>query len=234
MIFGCIPAGGKGTRLKSLGYSKELALIQGRPVIEHLINRMINSGVDKIFISTSPDKLDLIEYLSTESPYSDNLMFIIRERKGLLHAVTAPHSFIARDDYLAFGLPDTIWFPENAFESIINFRKNSSLTLGLFDSGKPESYDSVVIDENGKIKSVEVKVANPKSKWTWGIGIFKASIAPELIRLGESQNADYPLLGQAIHDYSREGDAYALELQDSSYIDIGTPEDFARARKLYT
>lgn len=233
MIYGSIPAGGKGSRLQPLGFSKELAPIAGRAVIEYLIGRMRLAGIDKIFINTSPDKTDLITYLSTKSEYKDNLVFIVRERKGLLDAVVSPHEFIKDDDYLVFGLPDTIWFPEDAFKQIIEFKNDSDLTLGLFDSGKPESYDSVVTGNSGLIKSIEVKVPSPKSIWTWGIGMLRAGIASELLRLGEKQVTNYPLFGTAMHDFAKSHDAYAVELKDSSYIDIGTPEDFEKARELY-
>ena len=59
MKYGSIPAGGLGTRLQPIGFSKELAPVGRRAVIEYLIERMISAGIDKIFINTSEDKLTL-------------------------------------------------------------------------------------------------------------------------------------------------------------------------------
>ena len=74
MKYGSIPAGGLGTRLQPIGFSKELAPVTRRAVIEFLIERMVSAGIDKIFINTAEDKSELIRYLSTKSIYKDNLI----------------------------------------------------------------------------------------------------------------------------------------------------------------
>ena len=58
MKYGSIPAGGLGTRLQPLGFSKELAPVAHKAVIEYLIERMLLAGIDKIFINTAEDKTD--------------------------------------------------------------------------------------------------------------------------------------------------------------------------------
>ncbi len=58
MIYGSIPAGGRGTRLQPIGFSKELAYVGGKAIIEHLIERMVIAGIKNIFINTASDKTD--------------------------------------------------------------------------------------------------------------------------------------------------------------------------------
>ncbi|KKU45232.1 MAG: Nucleotidyl transferase [Microgenomates group bacterium GW2011_GWA2_46_7] len=219
MKYGSIPAGGLGTRLQPLGFSKELAPVQGRAVIEYLIERMVRSGIDKIFINTAPDKTDLIHYLSDKSPYHDHLIFLVRERKGLLDGITLPQQFLRPDDELYFGLPDTIWYPKDAYIQVAH--QAGELVLGLFDTGTPERFDSVVIDHQHQIQSIEVKVQEPKTKWTWAIGKLTVRAA----RLLESN----PLFGASLHTYSQAHRAFAVQLHGSSCLDIGIPEDYAKA-----
>lgn len=231
MQYGSIPAGGLGTRLQPIGFSKELAPVAGRAIIEYLIERMVLAGIEKIFINTAEDKTDLIRYLSTKSIYRDNLIYLVRSRKGLLDGITQPAQFLRPDDELFFGLPDTIWYPLDGFSQVRD--QAGKLVLGLFDTGTPKSFDSVVINNDNKIQSVEVKVDNPSSKWTWGIGKFTVSEVPLLTKLA-SQQKGTPLFGVAVHEYTQNNPAYAVELAGSSSIDIGQPEVYAQAEQFVT
>lgn len=226
MKYGSIPAGGLGTRLQPLGFSKELAPVARRAVIEFLIERMLLAGIDKIFINTAGDKADLIRYLAEKSPYKDNLIFTVRARKGLLDGIVLPEQFLREDDELYFGLPDTIWYPKDGFAQVS--ANPGELVLGLFDTGTPERFDSVVIDDQKKIVSIEVKVASPKTKWTWAIG--KLSVrAARLLRLYESTLGEHPLFGQAMQLYCQEHLGYGVQLPGSHCLDIGIPDDYEKA-----
>ncbi|MFH1244422.1 MAG: sugar phosphate nucleotidyltransferase [bacterium] len=219
MKYGSIPAGGLGTRLQPLGFSKELAPVAGHAVIEYLIERMIFAGIDKIFVNTAPDKTDLIRYLSNKSSYHDHLIFLVRERKGLLDGIILPEQFLREEDELYFGLPDTIWYPKDGFTQLCD--TGGELVLGLFDTGTPELFDSVVIDKSGKIKSIEVQVPKPKTKWTWAIGRLTVKVARLL--------APNPLFGASLHAYCQTHPGYAIQISGSSCLDIGIPEDYAKA-----
>lgn len=228
MLYGSIPAGGLGTRLQPLGFSKELAPVGGRAVIEYLLERLILAGVDKVFINTAEDKTDLIRYLSTKSPYRDHLIFLVRERKGLLDGIVQPAQFLRDDDEIYFGLPDTIWFPKNAFTKLR--RQPGKLVLGLFDTGTPERFDSVVTDRENRILSVDVKVPAPKSKYTWAIGKLRVGEVSKLCELADKQKG-VPLFGVAVNAYAEKNPAYAVSFLRSSCLDIGRPEDYRLAEK---
>jgi dTDP-glucose pyrophosphorylase len=226
MKYGSIPAGGLGTRLQPIGFSKELAPVARRAVIEYLIERMVRAGIDKIFVNTAADKTDLIQYLATKSPYKNNLVFLVRERKGLLDGIVLPEQFLDEGDELYFGLPDTIWYPKDGFAQVRDMK--GELILGLFDTGTPKLFDSVVIDKTGQIKSIEVKVKEPKTKWTWAIG--KLSVrAARLLRQYESVQGDHPLFGVAMHAYCQDHPGYAVQLAGSSCLDIGVHDDYDRS-----
>jgi len=226
MRYGSIPAGGLGTRLQPIGFSKELAPVAGRAVIEYLIERLVLAGIDKIFVNTAEDKTDLIRYLASKSPYRDHLIYLVRERKGLLDGIVQPTPFLRPDDELYFGLPDTIWYPLDGFSHVANHK--GKLVLGLFQTGTPSSFDSVAINASGQIQSIEVKVPSPKSDWTWGIGKIEVSQVPTLIDL-VSKQAGTPLFGVAMHEYCQSHPGFAVKLENSSYLDIGQPDSYAQA-----
>lgn len=228
MKYGSIPAGGLGTRLQPIGFSKELAPVARRAVIEYLIERMVLAGIDKIFINTAEDKTDLIRYLSTKSIYKDMLVFLVRERKGLLDGIVLPEQFLREDDELYFGLPDTIWYPKDGFTQVDAMP--GELVLGLFDTGTPEKFDTVIISPSSQIKSIQVKVLNPKTKWSWAIGKMSIKAARWLKDLEQKQGKQL-LFGDAMDTYAKQFDSYAVELDTSSCLDIGSPSDYEKAEE---
>lgn len=226
MMYGSIPAGGEGTRMQPLGFSKELLLVDGRAVIEHLIERMLLAGIENIFVNTSSDKHDLIKYLSSKSPYSGRCVFMIRERRGLLDAVVQPRQFLRDDDEIYFGLPDTVWYPKNCFSQLSAFE--GAVSLGLFDTGSPEKFNSVYIDHCNVVQSVRVKDPHPGTKWTWGIGrIMVGEISKIVSPEGANLNREV-LMGEALDIYSRNNVVTALRFDKSAYIDIGEPNEYKR------
>jgi glucose-1-phosphate thymidylyltransferase len=229
MIYGAIPAGGRGSRLQPIGFSKELAPVGRRAVIEHLIERMVLAGIDKIFINTTEDKTDLIVYLASKSPYSKNCIFLVRERRGLLDGIVQPAQFLKADDELYFGLPDTIWYPKDCYKTLTGHP--GSLVLGLFDTGSPHRFDAVTTDASDRIQLIEVKVPNPQSKWTWGIGKIRISEVPRLLSPKKMKQIteNGPLCGLVLNAYAQRYPAYGLRFANSSYLDIGSREDYAQA-----
>ena len=227
MKYGSIPAGGLGTRLQPLGFAKELVPVARRAVIEYLIERMLFAGIDKIFINTASDKIDLIRYLADKSPYKNNLIFMVRQRAGLFDGVAQPAQFLKDDDELFFGLPDTIWYPTDAFKHVATLQ--SSLGLGLFDTGTPEKFDSVTIDQNQNITSIAVKVNNPKTQYTWAIGKMTVKAAKLMRQWELDRGGKTRLFGDIMFDYVKKYEGKAVEFVGSKCLDIGIPEDYEKA-----
>ncbi len=228
MLYGTIPAAGLGTRLQPLGFSKELAIVGDRAVIEYLIERMIVAGINKIFVTVDPDKLDIPRYLSTKSPYKNNLVFIVKERQSLADDVFSPVKFLKKTDTLYFGLPDTIWYPKDGFN--ILKKQEGNVVLGLFYSDHPENFGAVQIDDKNTIIEIEDKNPNPKSNWIWGIG--KVTVEAARLMLGLLPKSDKPeerLLSVALNLYKDKYPCFATKIENSSYFDIGRKEDYQHA-----
>jgi len=229
MRYGSIPAAGAGARLQPLAYSKELALVDNKAVIEHLLERMILSGIDKIFITIDPDKLDIPKYLSVKTKYKDNLVFIVKhENHSLTDDLLAPVKFLKNCDQLFFGLPDTVWFPENGFKII--GKQKGDVVLGLFYSEHPEKFGSVTTDKNNNIVIIEDKKVNPKSNWVWGIGKIKVSCAKQILEsLPQSVDPNKRLISDAINAYKKQSSVFGIKLKNGCYLDIGTKDDYKKA-----
>src|SRR5579871_6054947 len=175
-MIGIIPAAGAGQRIQPLGCSKELLpvgsrVIEGaeRPkaVSEYLVERMIAAGATQICMVISAEKTDIVKYYS-ERDYAAEIFYAVQQRPaGLCDALFRAGPFTRHHDHVLIGLPDTIWFPENAYRAALE-DSSEGVNLVLFPVLNPEVFDAVVCDDNGFVRRVEVKVPRPASHWIWG------------------------------------------------------------------
>src|ERR687896_525861 len=123
-MWGIIPAAGKGSRIQPLAFSKELLPVGSRrdggterplAVSEYLVERMIAGGASRICFVVSPGKSDIVEYYGGKG-YSADVRYAVQPQPlGLCDAIFRALPFIAEDEAVLVGLPDTIWYPEDGF-----------------------------------------------------------------------------------------------------------------------
>src|SRR3954447_7084863 len=61
-VVGVVPAAGYATRLQPLDRSKEVLHVDGRPVIDYLVERMRVGGCSELRVVTRPEKEDVVAY----------------------------------------------------------------------------------------------------------------------------------------------------------------------------
>jgi dTDP-glucose pyrophosphorylase len=174
-VIGIIPAAGAGQRIQPLGCSKELLPVGARvvdgverpkAVSEYLVERMIAAGATQICMVISAEKSDIVRYFA-ERDYAAEIFYVVQQQpRGLCDALFRAEPFVRDDQPVLIGLPDTIWFPENAYTPAIN--QNADVNLVLFPVQNPAVFDAVVCDELGYVERVEVKRADAHSHWIWG------------------------------------------------------------------
>jgi glucose-1-phosphate thymidylyltransferase len=234
-MWGIIPAAGAGTRIQPLAFSKELLPVgsdvsggdeRPRAVSEYLIERMVNGGADKICFVISPGKSDIVNYFGGNA-LSATIFYAVQPRPaGLCDAVFRALPLIAPDEHVCIGLPDTIWFPEDALARL----PNGILSLLLFPVQHPERFDAVVTDLNNEVREVQVKKADASSNWIWGAIKMPGSVLQELYELWLERNDEY--LGTLFNEYmARGGRAYGFRVGES-YVDTGTLNGYREALRV--
>src|SRR5207248_11269393 len=174
-MMGIIPAAGVGQRIQPLGCSKELLpvgsrLVEGveRPkaVAEYLVERMIAAGAEQICMVISAEKTDIMRYFA-ERQYAAEIFYVVQQQPlGLCDALFRAEPFARHHDQVLIGLPDTIWFPENAYHPAVIAA--ADVNLVLFPVDDPAQFDAVITDENGYVTRVDVKQKDAHSNWVWG------------------------------------------------------------------
>ena len=241
-MIGIIPAAGAGERIQPLGCSKELLPVGARTidgaerpkaVAEYLVERMIAAGAEQICMVISAEKADIVRYFASRD-YAAEIFYVVQRRpQGLCDAVFRAEPFARSHDRVLIGLPDTIWFPENAYRQALDFGTGpgpAEVNLVLFPVENPSAFDAVVCDDQGYVENVEVKQHSPHSHWIWGAITSSGNAFSALKQLWESRHRGDIYLGHLFNAYIAAGNAVRGIHCGELYMDVGTLEGYHRAQ----
>jgi dTDP-glucose pyrophosphorylase len=237
-MWGLIPAAGMGSRIQPLAFSKELLPVgsrldgdreRPRAVSEYLIDRMLRAGADKLCFIISPGKSDILEYYGSGVGHADVCYVIQPEAGGLCDALFRARAFINPDEPVLIGLPDTIWFPENAYLPALT-PDGADCNLVLFPVQDPSAFDAVVCDEVGYVKRVEVKSKAARSNWIWGAVTATGDAFHRLKLLWDSRHRSDEYLGDLLNAFIAAGNVVRGRFSGELYMDVGTLEGYRNAQ----
>jgi glucose-1-phosphate thymidylyltransferase len=233
-MWGIIPAAGKGSRIQPLAFSKELLPVGGRyennvrrprAVSDYLVERLVIGGATRICFVISPGKSDILEYYGG-SAYSAAICYAVQPQpQGLCDAIFRSLPFIEPTAPVLVGLPDTIWFPEDALRRLPDDR----LSFLLFPVERPENFDAVVVDGRDRVKEIQVKHAHPQSEWVWGAFKMPGAVLRDLFDLWSQRGHSDEYIGTLVNAWLAEGGTASALRLGKSYVDVGTMDGYCEA-----
>lgn len=235
--WGIIPAAGRGTRIQPLAFSKELLPVgtrldglteRPRAVTEYLLDRMLLDGVDRICFVISPEKTDIIRYFGARIADAPICYAVQQNPGGLCDALFCALPFVAPDDQILIGLPDTIWFPAEGFR----FLPDGEFSFLLFPTSRPELFDAVMTDGQGAVLEIQVKQKNAASNWVWGAFKLTGAHFSELHRLWIKRQRGDEYLGTLVNAYLAQGGSAVGVLRGDVYVDVGTLNGYREALRV--
>ncbi len=233
-MWGIIPAAGAGSRIQPLAFSKELLPVgsrldgnteRPRAVSEYLVERMILGGATKICFVISPGKSDILEYYGAGLGAVDFAYVVQPRPAGLCDAIFRSLPVIHPDEVVLIGLPDTIWFPEDALCSL----PADALSFLLFPVEQPEFFDAVVTDEHSRVLEIQVKQKDARSSWIWGAFKMPGNVLHDLYRLWCEPDRQDEYIGTLVNAYlAKGGEAWGVRA-GKAYVDVGTLHGYREA-----
>jgi len=232
--WGIIPAAGLGTRIQPLAFSKELLPVgtrrdgnieRPRAVSEYLLERMLAARVDRVCFVISPAKTDIVSYFGGQIGAAPICYAVQQNPSGLCDALFSALPFIAPEDHVYVGLPDTVWFPIEGYELL----PDGELSFLLFPVERPELFDSVITDQVGRVEQIQVKQQNAASEWIWGAFKLTGAHFAALHRLWLERDRSDEYFGTLVNAYlANGGRAYGIKRGDV-YVDVGTLHGYREA-----
>jgi glucose-1-phosphate thymidylyltransferase len=201
-------AAGHATRLQPLDGSKEMYPIAGKPLMDHLIDRLRSVACTDIRVVTRPEKTDVISHAEQLG------LTVVRARPtSVSRSVLAGLEGVDPDDVVFLGFPDTIWEPLDGFVRLLGALDGFEAALGLFRGREPKRSDVVDFAESGIVASVEVKPPIPTSNWIWGMAAARRRRLDIL--------AGHPEPGAAFNSMCSRGAVVGVPLP-GPFVDLGT------------
>jgi glucose-1-phosphate thymidylyltransferase len=236
-MWGIIPAAGAGNRIQPLAFSKELLPVgsriedgseRPRAVSEYLVERMIRGGADKLCFVISPGKGDILHYYGSRLWGADIMYAVQPQPGGLCDAVFRARPFVTAAESVIIGLPDTVWFPEDALERL----PDDVLSFLLFPVEQPQFFDAVLTDEHDNVSEIQVKQKTAGTNWIWGAFKMPGYVFHELYDLWLKPQRGDEYFGTLINAWLATGGHATAVRAGEGYVDVGTLHGYRSAIRL--
>jgi glucose-1-phosphate thymidylyltransferase len=240
-LIGLIPAAGRGTRLAGLAGSKELLAVPGTdgsgrpgPVAGHLLEALARAGVERAYVVLRTGKWDVVEHFTAAPPRDVRLAYLATAGTPSIPAsLDLAYPFV-RGATVVTGFADSCFTPLDAVGRALRRHRGNgaAVTLALFPSDRPDKTDMVELDGN-RVTGLRVKPGVCGLEYTFGAAVWGPEFTDFLhddlprARSSGSELQVSEVLVRALEAGLR----IDAELSPAGrYIDVGTPEDLARAR----
>ena len=162
-----IPAAGTGTRLFPHTHTKPkpMVYIAGKPIIGHILDRMINLGPEEIILVVGYRKEQLISYVDEHYRDVFNIRYVNQDKRlGLGHSIYLALEQV-RDSDIMIALGDMI-FKSGYLDFYKLHAENGHCagSIGVREVDEPQKYGIVELEpETSCIKQLEEKPEQPAS-----------------------------------------------------------------------
>jgi glucose-1-phosphate thymidylyltransferase len=254
-LIGLLPAGGEASRVYPLPCSKEIFPIgfysaeknknvPPKAISHYLLEKMRRADVRKVYFILRQGKWDIPAYFGDGKMLDIHIGYLIMDQPfGVPFTLDQAYPY-SKNARITFGFPDILFEPEDAFTQLLSKQQHTGadIVLGLFEAQNPQKMDMVELDHRGNICNIDIKPDSTELCYTWIIAVWtprftefmhkfvlkyqKGSTAqidsnpkPQEVFVGD-------VIQAAVHtDIKIE----KVIFKGSEYIDIGTPDDLAKA-----
>ncbi|MBQ8497675.1 MAG: NTP transferase domain-containing protein [Clostridia bacterium] len=233
---GIVLAGGLGTRLYPMTkiISKHLLPVYDKPMIFYPLATLIQAGIRDILLVTAPQETENFQkLLGNGNTFGINLQYGIQfVPNGIAGALLLCREFIGDDAC-------TVILGDNFFDgnSLIDLMKkafsdaeNGLASVFLSHVADPCQFGVAELNEKGNILSLEEKPVYPKSDLAiTGLYCYPRGVCEQIMHLSPSARGELEMT--ALNDLYRKQDKLktCLMEKDSTWMDMGTPENLFRA-----
>lgn len=237
-LVGLVPAAGAARRLGRLPFSKELLPVGSDPesgairVVAHaLLEQMRRAGARPVWILTRAEKADLPVFFGSGTEVGLELVYRFVDRtRSVVETLQAACPLIG-DQRVALGFPDVLLEPPNALAAVAAHQAetDADVVLGLVPTARPDKSDMVDSTDDGRVLAIEIKPRSTTLRQTWMLAVWGPRFT-ELLTGFDPLAAGEAHPGHVVQRAIEDGlDVRAVTFPDGGSIDLGTPEDLARA-----
>ena len=233
MTTAVILAGGLGTRLSSVVYDrpKPMADVAGRPFLEHLMRYWLNQGIKKFILSVGyrADQIERyfgssfegseVEYVQEQLPMgTGGALLLCKKRKSMSESFL----LLNGDTYFSVNL--------QALREIAK-RQDADWVLSLFPTEDSHRYLPIKADDSGQISFENTHSPQQVGRATWANG-GTYWVNPRALESFTGSITNVSLESEILPQCANLGQLFFGLFSGEPFIDIGVPEDYARAQTM--
>jgi D-glycero-alpha-D-manno-heptose 1-phosphate guanylyltransferase len=225
MISAIVLAGGFGTRLAAVsgGVPKPMVEVAGRPFIEHVLDLLLEAGVDRVFLAVSY-RWEILRDRLGESYRGASLVYSVEsEPLGTGGAILKCFQGYHLERALILN-GDTLFRVNLAELLAAHMRERALITMALRRLQNTARYGVVTCDATGRIEAFHEKSGARPGLINGGIYVIERAALDRV---------PVPAKFSFERDFLQQQVAVLRPLavtSDAYFIDIGIPEDLQRAR----
>lgn len=232
-----ILAAGKGTRMGALtrDIPKPMITVLGKPVVEHVMRRMMAAGVTDFVLVTKYLADVIADYFGDGSRLGASVEYVDQiDKYGTGAALLSAKELVGGEPSM-MTFADVITSTATYAQAIRIFRERGGagvVTVNRVDD--PCTGAAVVIGGDGRIDSVIEKPPKGRSPSNWnssGIFVFSPAIFGYLEGLKPSWRGEYEL-ADAVNAMVADGLSLYPSYLEGDWLDVGTVESIGVAERM--
>ena len=223
--------------------------LRPKVVSHYLLEKMRLANIAKAYIILREGKWDIPAYFGDGKMLDMHLAYLMMDLPfGVPYTLDQAYPFV-EDAIVALGFPDLIFQPDDAFVKLLakQTESNADIVLGLFPAHQPHKTDMVELDDNGRIRSIQIKPSRSDLEYAWEIAVWSPVftrfmhdyVSARVVICDKNKIGINSNVQNEINEELHISDVIQSAIQndmkvdkvlfkEGSTIDIGTPEDLIK------
>lgn len=231
---GLILSGGKGTRLRPITHTaaKQLVPVANKPILYYAIEAMQEAGIREIGIIIGETGHEVRASVGDGSKWGVRITYLPQEAPlGLAHAVKISEEFMAGEPFVMYLGDNLIRGGIRGFVEEFESRQPDAQIL-LAHVPNPSQFGVAVLDDAGKVVSLEEKPKQPKSDLALvGVYLFSTKIFPAVNAIQPSPRGELEIT-DAIQYLIDQGQQVLPHVITGWWKDTGRLADMLEANRI--
>ena len=231
-----LTGGGRATRLRPITstMNKHSIPLANKPMIFHAIQKVVDAGIEEIFINTNPGETELQKLVGDGGHWGIKIKFFEQTGgpQGIAHVVKLAEQFIGNDPFM-FYLSDNVILGslKDILDEFVAGGHDSMLALAEVPNAK--HFGVPYFDEQGRLIDVVEKPENPPNNFAvtgiylYGPGVFFKAFD----NITKSARGEYEI--SSINSYIlKNKQKVGHKIITGWWKDTGQPDDLITANRL--
>ena len=222
---------GEGQRLRPLttNRSKSMLMIAGRPVLQYIIDSLIENNIRDIVIVVGHGREDLIDHFQMGGDLGVRIRYMIQHKQeGVEHAILTAKDEIESEEEFLLVNGDVLVEPQMVNRTINNHETmGSNVTMLVTLVSNPEQFGTVKIGPNGIVEKLVEKGGPERYVSNYavaGVSIFSTKILALLEK--------HKTMELAIEEFIKEGNQVSATVWEKEWAEFTWPWDILNANRI--